>query len=95
MLSRFTVTMYVSMAVAGGQMEIFCPGDLAIFGILFFALVLLSRRNSCNLFCDCNSFGVWKRFLLIEVGFFLLLIDVCLGHGVEGFCRFVTVVAVL
>ena len=78
-----------------GQNDYFSPGDLAISGIISFALVLLARRNYCNLFCDCNSFGVWKRFLLIEVGFFLLLIDVCLGHGVEGFCRFVTVVAVL
>ena len=40
----------------------------------FFALGLLLRRNYCNVFCDCISLGVRKRFLHVEMGFLLPLV---------------------
>ena len=38
MLSRFTVTICVSVAVVGDKGG-FCPGGLAISGIIFFAFI--------------------------------------------------------
>ena len=44
MLSRFTVMMCVSIAVVGGKF-MFCPGNLAIFGIIFFTVIFAFERE--------------------------------------------------
>ena len=79
-----------------GQIEIFCPGDLAIFGVVFFTIVyaFFVGTNYCDLFYDCNSFRSlgevcswgWVSSAFLKV--------VGLGHGVEHYCWPVTVVTV-
>ena len=74
MVSRFTVTMCVSMAVMGGNLRFFCPGDLAIFGVVFFTIFFCFLAN-------CNTFGSLGEFFAHRAVGFLFLIVVGLGHG--------------
>ena len=58
----YAISLYwydVSMAVVGGKSR-FYPGDLAIFGIVFFTIAFafyLVGANDCNVFYDCSNFG--------------------------------------
>ena len=67
-LSRFTVTMCISMAVAGGS---FCPGDLAIFGIVCFTIVFSFLARTIVIFSTIVTVsGFWEKFSLTEESFF-------------------------
>ena len=57
---------------------------------------LLSRRNYCNLFCDCNSGGSFGEVFAHRGCFPLLFwIVVGLGHEIEDYRWSVTVATVL
>ena len=64
--------MCVSLTVVGGILRFFCQGDLAIFGIVFFAIMFAFYAPTTVIISTIAAvLGVWERFLLTGVSFFL------------------------
>ena len=82
------VTICVSMAVVGrDKRDVFCPGKLAISGMIFFCLVLFAFGATTAIFpaIAVVCVGLRERFLLV-VGMSFLLPLLC------GWCRLRTCV---
>ena len=58
MLLRLTVMMWVSIGEVVGNLRFF-PGDLAIFGILFFAIVFAFWARTIVTLCTIAGFCSW------------------------------------
>ena len=71
MLSRFTVMVCVSIAVVGGKLRFLSGGPRDFWQCIFHDSFSFLGANYCNLFYDWSGFGVWERFLLMGVSFFL------------------------
>ena len=88
MLSRFTVTMCVSMAVVGRKLRLLSRRPRDLWHWIFRHSVLLLGANYCNIFYDCNSFGSLGE-VFAHGGEFPLSFSTVVGLGHE-FDKYIT-----
>ena len=79
MLSRFTVMVFVSIAVVGGKLRFLSVGPRDFWHCIFHHSFCLLGANYRNLFNDCSSFGSLEEVVAHGGGEFPLAFLIVVG----------------